>query len=424
MTRMDPIVTAVEAFVGGGSLAGASTLIWREGEVVHRGCVGWRDREAGLPIEHDTIFRIASMTKPITTTAALILFEEGRFALTDPITRWAPEFGAMRVLRSPAAPLHLTDPAERPITFEDLLTHRAGFTYGSFHTGPIAQAYADALGGDIDSEVAPDEWMARLASLPLIDQPGATLHYGHSTDLLGLVIARIEDAPLGDVLERRLFEPLGMIDTGFIVPREKRSRRSKAYGFDEAGDLTALLTCPGNATVPERPEDMEFESGGQGLWSTADDYLAFARLFIGEGTVGGVRVLKPETLALMTTNVLSERQRETAEVGGAKLFREGLGFGMGVAVVLDPRRAEPMVCGVKEGAVGWPGGYGGWWSANDRDGSILIFLAQNMVELDQLTNGVGFGVYEAISRFRELGSATDVPPPDEHDVDEPVEPSR
>ncbi|MCB0713375.1 MAG: beta-lactamase family protein [Ignavibacteriae bacterium] len=398
------IAAAIEAVVNAGYLAGATTLIWRGGEVVQRACVGLRDREAGLPIEQDTIFRIASMTKPITSVVALTMVEEGRFALSDPISRWAPEFSSMRVLRSPTASLHQTDLADRQISFEDLLTHRAGFTYGSFHTGPIARAYADALGGDIDSEVAPDDWIARLATLPLIDQPGAAFHYGHSTDLLGLLIARIEGAPLGDVLKRRLFDPLGMTDTGFVVPPEKRDRRSKAYGFDAEGGLTARLTCPGGATVPERPDDMEFVSGGQGLWSTIDDYLAFTRLFIGGGAVDNVRILRPDTLAMLTTNYLSKGQRETAEVGGARLFQEGLGFGLGVAVVLDARRAEPTICGGGEGAVGWPGSYGGWWSADVQDGSVMIFLAQNMIELDQLSQGIGFGVYEAISQFQALGS--------------------
>lgn len=180
----DPISTAIGAMVDAGELAGAATLVWRDGQVVHTACVGWRDVEGKLPIERDTIFRIASMTKPITSTAALMLFEEGRFALHDPIAAWAPEFAEMRVLRSSTGPLDQTDPAERPITFEDLLTHRSGLTYGAFHAGPIGRAYEEALGGDIDSEVAPDEWIARLAALPLIDQPGATLHYGHSTGLL------------------------------------------------------------------------------------------------------------------------------------------------------------------------------------------------------------------------------------------------
>lgn len=400
---LDRIAKAVERVVDAGDLAGATTLVWRRAEgVVQQACVGWRDREAGLPIEDDTIFRIASMTKPITSVVALALVEEGRFALSDPISRWAPELSTMRVLRSPSGPLHLTDPAERQITFEDLLTHRAGFTYGPFHAGPIAQAYADALGGDIDSDVASDEWIARLAALPLIDQPGATLHYGHSTDLLGLLIARIEDAPLGDVFQRRLFEPLGMADTGFVVPREQRARRSRAYGFDAEARLKPLLTCPGGATVPERPDDMEFVSGGQGLWSTASDYLAFARLFVGGGAVDGVRILRPETLDQMTTNHLSTRQRQTAEVGGAKLFQNGLGFGLGVAVVLDPSVAEPTICGRREGAVGWPGSYGGWWSADAAGGSVMVFLAQNMVELDQLRQGIGFGVYEAISEFQAV----------------------
>src|SRR5688572_5315270 len=236
-TEGNSVAAAIGSIVDAGSLAGAVTLVWRDGEVVQTNCVGWRDVEARLPMERDTIFRIASMTKPITSAAALLLLQEGRFALNDPIARWAPEFSQMRVLRSPADPLLRTDPADRQITFEDLLTHRSGLTYGSFHPGPLAQAYKEALGGDIDTDVTPDDWIAGLASLPLIDQPGAALHYGHSTDLLGLLIARIEDASLGEVLQRRIFGPLGMKDTGFTVPHDKAGRRAGIYGFDDAGHL-------------------------------------------------------------------------------------------------------------------------------------------------------------------------------------------
>src|SRR5262245_3928826 len=225
------IATTIGAIVNAGGLAGAATLVWRDGKVVQTAGVGWRNVESRLPIESDTLFRIDSMTKPITSTAALMLLEEGHFALNDPITRWAPEFSQMRVLRSPTGELNQTDPAERPITFEDLLTHRSGLTYADWHSGPIVQAYKEALGGDIDSEVLPDDWIARLAALPLIDQPRAAFHYGHSTDLLGLIIARIEDAPLGDVLKRRIFDPLGMNDTGFTVPLEKQQRRAEPHGF-------------------------------------------------------------------------------------------------------------------------------------------------------------------------------------------------
>lgn len=393
----DPITTAIESIVDAGSLAGAAALIWRDGKV-QIVTVGWRDVEARLPIERDTMFRIASMTKPITSTAALMLFEQGRFALDDPITRWAPEFSQMRVLRSPNGPLDQTSPAERPITFRDLLTHRSGLTYGAFHTGPIAKAY-EVLGGEVDTDVEPDDWIARLAALPLVDQPGAGFHYGRSTDLLGLLIARIENAPLRDVLKRRIFDPLGMKDTGFNVPREQRDRRAGMYGFDESGRLIKRLTATGGSTLPERPEDMKYEGGGGGLWSTLDDYLAFARIFVGAGTVDGVRLLRPETLSLMTSNHLTESQR-----GNTTLLSSGHGFGLGLAVVLDPEKADPIICGGGVGSVGWPGAWGGWWQADPTENSILIFLAHNMVELDQFAQGIGFGVFDAILRFQSLAS--------------------
>jgi CubicO group peptidase (beta-lactamase class C family) len=404
MNGEDPIASAIGAIVNAGALAGAATLVWRDGKVIQSACVGWRDLEAKLPIERDTIFRIASMSKPITSTAALMLLEEGRFALEEPIARWAPEFSQMRVLRSPTGPLDQTDAAERPITFEDLLTHRSGLTYGGIHAGPIAKAYKETLGGDIDSEVAPDDWIAGLAALPLIDQPGAAFHYSCSTDLLGLLIARMEDTSLGDVLDRRIFGPLGMKDTGFTVPRAKRSRRAKMYGFDEGGRLAERLTVPAGSFMAERPEDMAFVSGGQGLWSTLDDYLAFGRMFVGAGAVDAVRLLRPETLALMTSNRLTETQRAKAEMLGMPVFTAH-GFGMGVAVVLDPEKAAPTRCRGGIGTVGWPGAYGGWWQADPTDSSVMIFLAHNMFELDQFANGVGLGVYGAITRFHALASA-------------------
>jgi CubicO group peptidase (beta-lactamase class C family) len=405
MKKENSIATAIQAIVDAGELAGAVTLIWRAGQVVQVDCVGWQNVEASVPMARDTLFRIASMTKPITSTVALMLCEEGYFALTDPIARWAPEFAQMRVLRSPTGPLDQTEPAQRPITFADLLTHRSGLTYSDFHQGPLTVAYAEALGGQIDSEVAPDDWITRLAALPLIDQPGAAFHYGHSTDLLGLLIARMEDAPLSDVFERRIFAPLGMKDTGFTVAHEKRSRRAGLYGFDDAGQLTALPTVPGGHALPERPDDMAYLSGGQGLWSTVDDFLAFARLFVEGGVVDGVRLLQPETVALMTGNCLSQNQRAASEMMGMPLFARGHGFGLGVAVVLEPEAADPLRCGGGIGSVGWPGAYGGWWQADPNDCSVLVFLTHSMVHLDQLTNGIGLGAWDAITQFQALASA-------------------
>jgi CubicO group peptidase (beta-lactamase class C family) len=402
ITQEDESTKAIRALVEAGALAGATTLAWQNGKVVHAAAIGWRDVEAQAPMERDSLFRIASMSKPITSTAALMLMEEGRFALDDPISRWAPEFTQMRVLRAANGPLDQTVAARRPITFGDLLTHRSGLTYAEVFSGPIAQAYKAALGGDIDNELGPDEWIARLATLPLIDQPGATLHYGHSTDLLGFLIARMEDAPLGDVLKRRILDPLGMQDTGFTVPREKAARRAGMYGFNETGRLTKRLTAPGGSTVAERPAEMTFVSGGQGLWSTVDDYLAFARIFVGGGAVEGVRILRPETLRLMVTNQLNANQRASAEVVGMPVFVSGHGFGLGVAVVMEPEKAEAIICGGRAGAVGWPGAFGGWWQADPNDNSVRVFLAHNMLEAEQMAQGIGLGVYGAIARFQAL----------------------
>lgn len=404
MKNEDPIAAALSELVDAGELAGAATLVWRGGEVIQQASVGYKDITTGQPLMRDTLFRIASMTKPITSAAALMMVEEGCFALHDPIARWAPEFAEMRVLRSPTGPLHQTNPAERPITFADLLTHRAGLTYGDFQQGPIAQAYQEQLGGNIDSHVAPDEWIARLAALPLIDQPGAAFHYSHATDLLGLLLARIEQAPLGDLLARRILEPLGMKDTGFTVPNEKQERKASLNGFDAAGRLTVLPTVPGGHALTERPAKMTYVSGGQGLWSTIDDYLAFARMFVSGGSVDGVRLLRPETLTMMMSNQLTNEQRTKSEMTGMPIFAVGHGFGLGVAVVMEPEKADPTRCGGGIGAVGWPGAYGGWWQADPNDGSVLIFLAHSMVDMEQLANGIGLGVWLAITQFQALAS--------------------
>lgn len=390
------ITDAIREMVDDGSLAGAVTLAWQDGKIIQAAGVGWRNIESKLPMERNTLFRIASMTKPITSTVALMLFEEGKFALNDPITRWAPEFSHMRVLRSSTSTLDQTDPAARPITFEDLLSHRSGLTYGDWHSGPMAKAFKEALGGTIDSEVLPDDWIARLAALPLIDQPGAAFHYGHSTDLLGLLIARIENAPLGDVFKRRIFDPLGMNDTGFTVPFEKKLRQAEAYGFDDAGRLCVRRAGPGDSFLSERPEGMAYVSGGQGLWSTVDDYLTFARMFLSAGTVNDFRLLQPETFKRMVTNCLSENQRRNAR----SILNDGHGFGLGVAMVVDPLRAGPLPCGGGMGAVGWPGAFGSWWRADPSNNSVLIFLTHNMVELEQLLDGIGLGVFDAITQFQ------------------------
>ena len=397
------IEEALRPSVEDGQLAGAAALVWRDGAIEQLATIGRRELVSGLPVERDTLFRIASMSKPVTTVAALTLLDEGRFALDEPITTCAPELTQLRVLRDASGPLEQTVEAARPITFRDLLTHRAGLTYGDLHRGPIGRAYTETLGPTIDNSLNPDEWIARLATLPLIDQPGAGFHYGHSTDLLGFLIARLEGAPLHAVLERRVFAPLGMADTGFTVAPEKRERCAGLCGFNDEGKLIPLAAAPGRQALERRPDDMTFEAGGQGLWSTLDDYLAFARMLLGDSPTGA-ELLRPETRALMTANQLTPAQRAAARMFGQALFAVGHGYGMGVAVVMEPEQADPLRCRGGVGTVGWPGAYGGWWQADPTDGSVLLFLAHSMVELPQMARGIGLGVWSTITTFHEVAS--------------------
>jgi CubicO group peptidase (beta-lactamase class C family) len=398
------VENALAPLVADGQLAGAAALVWRDGAVVETATVGRRDLISGAPVERDTLFRIASLTKPVTTVAALSMLDEGRFALDEPIVACAPELARLRVLRDPDGPLDQCDNVARAITFRDLLTHCSGLTYGDFHRGPIGRACGDALGSTIDNPLTPDEWIARLAILPLIDHPGAGFHYGHSTDLLGFLVARLDGAPLSTVLERRVFGPLGMHDTGFTVPAAKRDRRAALCGFDNEGRLTTLTQAPGGQALAERPEDMTFESGGQGLWSTLDDYLALARALIGDNSLAAP-LLRRDTLATMTSNQLTPEQREAARMFGQPIFAAGHGYGMGVAVVTDPETADPLRCRGGAGTIGWPGAYGSWWQADPNDRSVLIFLSHNMVELQQMARGIGLGVWDAISRFHRIAAS-------------------
>jgi CubicO group peptidase (beta-lactamase class C family) len=392
----------LRGYVARGEMAGVVALVCRPGQPTRAIAIGRRDVDRDLPVTRDTIFRIASLTKPVTSVAALTLMEEGRFDLDDPITRVAPELEHLRVLQDPEGPLDHTVPARRAITFRDLLTHRSGLTYGEFHQGPIGAAYAATLGATIDNVLTPDEWIARLATLPLIDQPGAAFHYGVSTDLLGFLIARMEDTTLGSVMRRRVLDPLGMPDTGFVVPPDKRHRCAALTGFDDTGRLTTLDQVPGGHALAHRPDSMTFESGGQGLWSTADDYLAFARLFVGGGAVDGVRILRSDTCALMMLNQLTTTQRAEARMFGQALFAQGHGYGMGVAVVMEPDQADVLRCRGGVGTAGWPGAYGSWWQADPTDGSVLIFLSHNMVALSQLAQGIGLATWSAIADFHAL----------------------
>jgi len=362
---------ALKGLVDQGALAGIVSLIWRRGEVVQVDAIGHRDIEAGLPMERDTLFRIASMTKPVTTLAALMLVEEGKLKLDDRVTRWLPELADMQVLRAADGPLDVTVPAARDITVEDLMTHRAGLAYGFTSLGPIAHAHEDKLGSPLANPYTPDEWLKRLGELPLSYQPGERFHYSHATDVLGFLVARIEGKPLGQVLKERIFDPLGMHETGFWTPHEKRGRLARLYKAPPEGALQDV-----SWDDPEAPGP--FEGGGGGLISTADDYLKFARTMLGRGELDGVRLARPETIDQMTSNRLTDEQRGHAFLGMP--FWLSQGFGLGTSMVLDAEKHQWMGAG-GEGSFGWPGAFGTWWQADPVNDMILIYLIQDSMPL-------------------------------------------
>ncbi|WP_296596636.1 serine hydrolase [Phenylobacterium sp.] len=365
------LAPALKGLVDQGLLSGMVTLVWRKGEVVQVDTVGQRDIEAGLPMERDTMFRIASMTKPITTLAALMLVEEGKLKLSDPITKWLPHFKDMSVLTDATGSLDSTVPARREITVEDLMTHRAGLAYGFTSMGPIAHAHEEKLGSPLGHPHSPDEWMTRLGALPLSYQPGERFHYSHATEVLGFLVAAIEGKPLGQVLKERIFDPLGMKDTGFWTPHDKRGRLAKLYQAQPEGGLKDV-----SWSDPETPS--AFEAGGGGLISTADDYLKFARLMLGRGEVDGVRLVKPETIDLMTSNRLTEEQRSHAFLGMPYWLSQG--FGLGTSMIMDAEKHQWMGAG-GEGSFGWPGAFGTWWQADPVNDMILIYLIQDSMPL-------------------------------------------
>ncbi|MGJ4914550.1 serine hydrolase domain-containing protein [Bradyrhizobium sp. HKCCYLRH2060] len=360
---------ALAEFVDRGELAGIVSLTSRGGEIVHAETIGWRDVETNSPMRPDTLFRIASMTKPITSVAAMMLVEEGRIALADPVSQWIPELADLRVMRDAVGPLDETVPAQRAITIEDLLTHRSGIAYAFFSEGPLKVAYERALGDPAMNRSTPDEWLAALGALPLAYQPGDRFHYGHSTDVLGFLIGRVEGKPFRQVLQERIFAPLGMDDSDFWLPLAKRNRLASLYGYDET---TGRLAKVEPVMYDEPPA---YTPGGGGLISSAPDYHRFARMLLGGGELGGVRLLRPATVDLMRTNRLTDGQRQIP-FAGMPLWQTS-GFGLGLAIA-EEAVGNPYACGAP-GSMTWPGIFGTWWQADPVNDLIMIYLIQHHV---------------------------------------------
>ena len=361
--RLRRLDAAIENEIARQQLAGGIMYIARDGRPVHFKTYGRQDIENNQPMRADAIFRIASMSKAVTTTAVMMLYEEGRFMLKDPISKYIPSFANSVVAipapaGSPDGVKYITEKARRPVTIRDLLTHTAGLTYGN---GLAADAYKQAgltdwyiLGKDETLEQVID----RLAALPLHGQPGDKWQYGFATDVLGRLVEVISGQPLDKFVEERITKPLGMRDTHFFLPPEKAARLANVYGLENG----KLVLKEAAATSDFIHGPRKCFSGGAGLVSTTNDYARFMQMLLNDGELDGVRLLAPKTVALMRAN-------HTAD----KYLGEGDGFGLGFWVSTDQGKIGEIG---SEGAYGWGSAYFPQYVIDPKERLVILFMTQ------------------------------------------------
>jgi CubicO group peptidase (beta-lactamase class C family) len=395
--RLARIAPAIEAYAQRRGFAGVSMAVARRGRLVYIAQVGAQDRESGAPMQADTIVRIYSMTKPVICTALMALYEEGRLRLADPVAAYIPAFGAVKVLGAGGA---LADLA-RPITVRDLLTHTSGLTYDFLENSPVCELYRQAqiMG---DGRRTLQAVVADIARQPLAYQPGSRWHYSVGIDVAAHLIEVISGRPLGEFLRERIFAPLGMEDTGFSVPEEKRGRVATMYGLPDiasGGMSVSTLYAHWLAGYNERidvsqsyPADAPglFERGGHGLFSTAEDYLRFGQMLLNGGELDGARVLGRKTCELMHTNHLPAALLPY-ELGGAPV--PGYGFGLGSRVAMDVG-----LTGLpgSVGEFGWAGAARTYFWVDPREQLVGVVMTQAMMMFEMLDQTFRALVYQAI----------------------------
>ena len=370
--RLERMHQVMAGHVEAGRAAGVITLVERHGET-HVDIIGEADRERHVPLKRDTIFRLASMTKPVTAAAAMILIEEGKLRLDEPVDRYLPELANRRVLKDVNGPLEDTVPARRAITTRDLLTFRMGlgsvFGAPGGPQTPFQKAMAEAhLGGfKPPTPHTPDQWIKKLGELPLQYHPGEIWQYHMGSDVLGVLIARASGMLLGDFVRTRLFEPLSMKDTGFHVPPEKIDRLGSCYAANNSGGID--LFDDAKASMYAAPP--AFPMGGASLVSTLDDYLQFARMMLNGGKLGKERILSRPSVQAMSTDQITEEQKRNST--GFPGFFDYQGWGFGVAVITRRGAAE-----MSPGRFGWDGAFGTCWMADPKEDMTMILMIQRM----------------------------------------------
>lgn len=349
----------MQGLVDKGHLPGVTTMLVRHGKVVNFEVHGKKGFD-GPPMTKDTVFRIYSQTKPVTGVAMMILFEEGKWTLDDPVSKFIPEFANLRVFKSvnPDGSFE-TVPAERPPTMRELMSHSAGFAYGLTPDNPLDKAYADKVLGARSRA----DFVKAIAEIPLVDQPGQRWKYSIAVDIQGLIVEKLTGMSLGDFMKQRIFDPLKMKDTGFWLPAEKADRLASLYLWSPK--VNKVVPADGFMVLDiSKPPAMA--SGGGGLVSTNADYARFAQMLLNGGELDGARILKPETVTLMRTNALSDTIMNSSEPPFNTA--RGRGFGIDFAIVLDSAKAGPQ----GEGTYSWGGAAGTWFWIDPKND--LFFL--------------------------------------------------
>jgi CubicO group peptidase (beta-lactamase class C family) len=361
--RLARIGTTLKADIEAGRIPGAVIAIARHGKLVALDAYGWRDKAANVAMTTDTIFNIASMTKPMTAVGALMLYEQGKILMDEPLAKYFPKFADMRVaVRDNGEPTVETVPAVRKITIQDLMRHTSGLIYGGRGNTVVHKIYP-AGSGDAARDYDGAAFLDKLASLPLLYQPATVWDYGFGLDVLGLTIEHISGQRLGQYLQANLFLPLGMTDTGFSVSPDKAARYARPLPVDPD-------TGKPQVRSPELTQPIKFECGGGCAASTASDYLRFATMLMNKGRSGEARLLGPRTVDYMLSDQLGPNIKNL--VGNADPTRADFGFGLGLAV-----RATPGVVRMM-GSVGqftWPGASGTDWWVDPKEELVVVYLS-------------------------------------------------
>jgi CubicO group peptidase (beta-lactamase class C family) len=369
--RLARVNAWAQRLIDDGKLAGLITMVARRGKLVHFNMCGMADVKRETRMAPDTIFRFYSMTKPLTSTAIMMLYEEGRFQLDDPITRFLPCFKDMRVAVGGMRGKLETVPAERDITFRDLLSHTSGLTYGFMEATPVDAQYRDRGVDFQTSDKTLGEVVEIAADIPLIAQPGAEWNYSIATDVLGHLVAVISGKPFDQFLRERVTGPLGMVDTEFHVPADKISRFAANYTSTPDGRLM-LIDDPEKSIFGKQ---RKICSGGGGLVSTATDYMRFCRMMLNKGELGGVRLLGRKTVELMTSNHLRGDMAEMGQPRFSESSYYGIGFGLGFSIMLDPAKAQ--ILGTP-GEYAWGGAASTAFWIDPAEDMAVIMLTQLM----------------------------------------------